>query len=90
MAELDPTLNRAHDALRKAYALSQQVDLPEDVRQQRKAEAEKLAVYIKNYKPQVKTPLDEEQEEALLNKPPNKPPRLSNKELPPLVSTSKS
>ena len=44
MAELDPTLNRAHDALRKAYALSQQVDLPEDVRQQRKAEAEKLAV----------------------------------------------
>lgn len=65
MAELDPTLNRAHDALRKAYALSQQVDLPEEVRQQRKAEAEKLAVYIKNYKPQVKTPLAEEQEEAL-------------------------
>ena len=52
MAELDPTLNRAHDALRKAYALSQQVDLPEEVRQQRKAEAEKLAVYIKNYKPE--------------------------------------
>ena len=65
MAELDPTLNRAHDALRKAYALSQQVDLPEEVRRQRKVEAEKLAVYIKNYKPQVKAPLAEEQEEAL-------------------------
>jgi hypothetical protein len=65
MAELDPNLVRVQDALRKAYALSQQPDLSEQERQQKKDEAEKLAIYLRDYKPPKITDVNKEQEEAL-------------------------